>query len=121
MWRSVDAFGPIDLVVAWIHDVAPETPLILAESLAEASRQVQYFHVLGSAVANPNITLATEAEVFARIIGVSYHRVILGFRIESDGSRWLIDDEISSGILKAIAAGQPEYVVGVVRPWSARP
>lgn len=47
--------------------------------------------------------------------------MVLGFRVEDDGSRWLTHEEISEGILAAIADPQPVQVIGTVTPWERRP
>ena len=47
---------------------------------------------------------------------------MLGFVRQAGRSRWLTDDEICRGVLRAIGTVEPEpIVVGQVEPWSARP
>ena len=36
-------------------------------------------------------------------------------------SRWLTDEEISSGVLKAIEEDKERFVIGVTEPWSKKP
>lgn len=52
---------------------------------------------------------------------IRYREIILGFVLEGDRSRWLTDAEISAGVLAAVDADQPRYIVGTVRPWHLRP
>jgi hypothetical protein len=47
--------------------------------------------------------------------------VVLGFVAGETGSRWLTNDEISTGVLKAVDEDAPLSIVGETRPWSARP
>lgn len=113
--------GRVDLAVAWIHGTAPEAPLAVARAVADPERPVPYFHVLGSAAADPSRPDPERRARFAAVPGIAYHEVILGFVLTAQGSRWLTDEEISSGVLRALEAGEPRYIVGTVEPWSARP
>jgi hypothetical protein len=45
----------------------------------------------------------------------------LGFKIEDNSSRWLTNDEISSGVIEAITNDEEEKIVGIVSPWDKRP
>lgn len=109
-------FGPITLAAVWIHSTAPHAPYSVAEFI-----QGRYFHVLGSAVADPSRPDDTRRARFEAIPAIVYHEVILGFVPGPFGSRWLTDDEISAGVLQAIDEDQPRFIVGTVEPWSARP
>jgi len=113
---AVSARGPFSLAVAWIHSDAPDAPL-------EAARRVRgpFFHVLGSAAADPSAPDPGRRALFEGIPGLTYHEVILGFVVEGSGSRWLTDAEITRGVLESVAAARPRFVVGTVEPWSARP
>jgi saccharopine dehydrogenase-like NADP-dependent oxidoreductase len=118
--QAVAAHGPIELVVAWIHAVAPDAPLVVARAAAGKHR-VDYFHVLGSAADDPSRPDPERRKRFAAVAGLAYHEVILGFVVESGSSRWLTNDEIAAGVLEAIDSGDSRRVVGTTRPWSARP
>jgi hypothetical protein len=69
----------------------------------------RYFHVRGSAVADPSRTRSEAEEQFAHYPTLHYLQVILGFVLENGRSRWLTDVEISQGVVTAI------------EPWSSRP
>ena len=118
--EAVRAHGPIELVVAWIHSNAPEAPLAVARTAA-GGHAVDYFHVLGSAADDPSQPDESRRAGFEAISGLVYHEVILGFAIEDGSSRWLTDEEISTGVLAAIDRREPRWIVGTTRPWSARP
>lgn len=110
--------GPVDLAVAWIHDVRLPANRILAERVGSA----RLFQVLGSATADPARPdrLRTAAAV-AVGLDCRLRQVVLGFQAEAGRSRWLSDEEISQGVLEAIRRDELRAVVGVVEPWSARP
>lgn len=118
---SIERHGPIDLVVAWIHSVAPQAPLEIARVVGEGAPKVDYYQVRGSSGSEPSQQQELERDEFSGLASVRYHRVILGFILEGSNSRWLSNDEISQGVLDAIASEAREHIVGVVRPWSMRP
>ena len=114
--RQVAQLGPIVLAVVWVHSVASEAPYVIARHV-----QGRYFHVLGSAVADPSRPDPDRSRRFAALPHLHYREVILGFVLEPGGSRWLTHDEISRGVLEAIDRDAPRWIVGTVEPWSARP
>jgi hypothetical protein len=107
------------LVLAWLHD--DELGAWLASALAPSHTRCAFFHVRGSAAADP----ARDAQAFAHgrdmPATIDYRQVILGFRSEDGRSRWLHDAEIVAGVLDAIACPREVTVVGTVVPWSSRP
>lgn len=116
---AVAAHGPLELAVVWIHSIAPEAPLQVARATVAAS--CRFFHLLGSAAADPSAPDTGRRERFESIPGLSYHEVVLGFVLEGRRSRWLTNDEIAAGVLAAIDSAAARSVVGAVEPWSARP
>ena len=99
-----------DLVVAWVHNT--QLGVRLAASLGK--RNVQFFHVIGSAAANP-AKVAAQARGCAQLPRtVAYHQVILGAVRQGAGMRWLTNSEISGGVLAAIHAQQARFVVGTL-------
>ena len=119
--ESIRHLGPHSLAVVWTHASAPDAPFAVARRLAATGARTDYFHVLGSASADPSRPDDRRSEFFAAFHGVAYHEVVLGFVVEPGGSRWLTDGEISAGVLRAVAARAPRTIVGVVEPWSSRP
>jgi len=113
------ASNTYDLVVAWIHDRAPELRRFFAQHVRSGGR---FGQVLGSAHADPARPdrLQEMADVAAGL-PLAYQAVVLGFMRENDRSRWLTDAEISDGVFAAIENGIPLSIVGTVEPWSARP
>lgn len=114
--------GPVTLAVTWIHSTAPDAPLAVANTLSGAGVPFHYYDVLGSASADPSRLRPDEAALFQQLPGLTYHEVILGFVLLPSGrSRWLTNEEISGGLLEAIASGTARHIVGTVEPWSRRP
>jgi len=114
--EAVAARGPFTLAVAWIHSTAPDAPLAVARRV-----RGRFFHVLGSAAADPSLPDPGRRTAFEALEGVAYREILLGFVRRGARSRWLSNGEIEKGVLGAIATDRPRAVVGVVEPWSARP
>nr|QQZ48808.1 hypothetical protein JKL49_15675 [Phenylobacterium glaciei] len=53
--------------------------------------------------------------------GCELRQVVLGFKVEEAGSRWLTHDEISDGVLEAARADRLLTIIGQTEPWSAKP
>ncbi len=118
---TIAAHGPLALVVAWIHDSAPEAPLAIARIAAEGVEWLRYVHVLSSTVDDPSAPPSDRRQAFEAVDGVRYEEIVLGFVVGGETSRWLTDTEISEGVLRAIDRPKPRTVVGTTSPWSARP
>ncbi|MBA4493747.1 short-chain dehydrogenase [Paenactinomyces guangxiensis] len=120
---AIRLYGPIDLAVVWVHQTSPEAPCLIAEIAGRKTSPCRFYHVLGSRAADPS-QQKTENHRRARFTAypnIQYHEVVLGFILENNKSRWLTNQEISQGVLKAIESGKSHYTVGTVEPWSARP
>jgi len=113
----VERVGQPSLVLAWLHDMELGPPV--AHAVSGKGSRCEFFQVLGSDAASPR----SGAAVLREEVGPrnSYHQVVLGFIREGGVSRWLSDDEISAGVLEAIALRQPIYTVGTIKPWEERP
>lgn len=114
-----DTGVPIDLVLAWIHSGAVDVLAKLAELFDPVGARVLQVH--GSAYADPANTKPGEdgGRFGAK---VKFRPIVLGFVVGDTRSRWLTHDEISDGVIAAIKHFDTEqYIVGTVRPWSARP
>ncbi|MDQ3444837.1 MAG: short-chain dehydrogenase [Pseudomonadota bacterium] len=109
---------PPDLVIAWIHD--DELAIRSAASFPATNPTCRFFHVIGSATLDPSSTAASFRQRLSRS-NIAYRQVILGYIVENGAARWLTDEEISCGVLDAIAQSAPEFVVGTIRPWESRP
>jgi hypothetical protein len=119
--ESGGQFGPFALAVCWIHSTAPDAPFVVADVVNRGPAACRYVHVLASETADPSRSdPGTEAR-FRRFGSIAYRAVVLGFVLEPGGSRWLTDEEICAGVMRAIARDEVTTVVGTVRPWSERP
>lgn len=99
-----------DLVVAWVHD----EPLGLQVASALGGSPLKFFHVLGSAAANP-ARMAARWQARAQFPPhVAYCQVVLGAVSQGGHSRWLTHAEISAGVLHAVQAQQGLFVVGTL-------
>ena len=131
--RQIDAHGPIERAILWIHSTYEETALAVLRLIDETSLgepPPRIVRVLGSAAGDPTIDLAARlgAERFPH---VDLRAAVLGFELEGGVSRWLTHEEISRGALALLdrAPREPRAtppvaeiaVVGRIEPWSARP
>lgn len=107
--------------MVWIHGTAPAAPLAVARLVGEPDRPGRYFHVLGSASADPSRPDPERLAAFQALRNIRYREIILGFVIEGGVSRWLSHAEISAGVLAAVDADQPRTIIGTVEPWHRRP
>lgn len=114
--EQIRQHGPLALVVAWIHANAPEAlPTVIR--LADQSKQKwSLFHVLGSSRNLAAIRNGTKVPETCR-----YHQIQLGFVVGNGKSRWLTNQEISSGVIEAIQNDEPVLTVGTLEPWNNRP
>lgn len=119
--RALAAYGPVGLAVCWIHSTAPEAVGQIARVIGSRGARSRLFHVRGSAAANPAEKAQRLPEWLAHCPNVQYRQVILGFVVEGARSRWLTHQEISDGVLAAVDADAPFFIVGTVEPWSMRP
>ncbi|NHM33755.1 short-chain dehydrogenase [Neobacillus terrae] len=114
--KEMTKLDGIELVVAWIHSDAPMALNTILQELSPKTEQFQVFQVVGS---------RTDLEGLKNSLNlpqnVKYHQIKLGFVIENGGSRWLINKEISSGVIEAIKSNDDVKIVGTVEPWEKRP
>jgi hypothetical protein len=114
-----DGHGQPTQAIAWIHDeVAPDAPLQIAD------RVEIFWHVLGSAVADPSepdLLADWRGRIGRHRPALDYRQIVLGFVVEAQRSRWLTDTEICNGVYDAIRNGQSANIVGTIAPWSRRP
>lgn len=113
--RVLTPLAPFDRAVVWIHSTAPEAPFVVAGAV-----RGPFFHVLGSAAADPSRPDDGRRTRFAAQ-GTDHREIVLGFVREGARSRWLTDAEISAGVWEAVRGDLRRAVVGTVTPWEARP
>lgn len=114
------ARGPIECAVCWVHDDAPSALMLVAEMIADARAPALFVHVAGCEALGPEAPRHDRAELRG-LTGITYRRVVLGWVRAPGHSRWLTDEEICRGVLRAVGSSEPESVVGTTRPWTERP
>lgn len=113
--QTIQANGPIEYVVSWIHATAPSALQIIDKVVSHHyDGKWRLFHVRSSTAPISK----TPAKVSANC---RYHQVFLGFVLSEHGSRWLTHDEIASGVISTIEKSQTETVIGTLEPWERRP
>lgn len=111
LWRN----GPVDLMVAWVRSGYTDSVSAVAKEISGHSAEPwRLFHVRGSV----NLSSRRMPDVPDNTL---YREVILGFRIEDSGSRWLTDEEIWKGVRDAIVSDQEMSIVGVIEPLDSMP
>ncbi|HEY9236106.1 MULTISPECIES: Rossmann-fold NAD(P)-binding domain-containing protein [Phenylobacterium] len=115
---AIGRWGRPDLAIAWFRTLKIAAPRLLAQAV-----DGRMFQVLGSGVADPQQPdrLKTAAAVAEGLEGCRLRQVVLGFRVEDGGARWLRHEEIALGVLGAISADRTFSVIGEVDRWRARP
>lgn len=114
--NTISKNGEIDLVVAWIHSYATEALSIIIDEVSHQMHQWQLFHILGS---RSNVERIRENLAIPNFC--TYYQVQLGFIIDNGHSRWLTNEEISSGIIEAIKRKEKVVTIGQVEPREKRP
>ncbi|MEO6695749.1 MAG: short-chain dehydrogenase [Ignavibacteria bacterium] len=119
--NAISIYGPIETAVAWIHSSAPEAPALIVEMLDQSNIPVRFFHVLGCEYADPAIPTEDYDQTLNRFQNILYKKIILGFTIEDDRSRWLTNTEIGNGVIDAIKKDDNLFVIGKIDPVNKRP
>jgi NAD(P)-dependent dehydrogenase (short-subunit alcohol dehydrogenase family) len=108
-------------VVLWVH--GPHRPAVREVVSGLLAPDALLVDVLGSSALDPSRERPLVPPPLPGS-GVTYRAVVLGFTEGPYGSRWLTHQEISDGVLAAVADGDrgPDTrVVGRVEPWANRP
>ena len=116
---SIERYGDISLAISWIHSAAPDAPSLIAGTINNKSEEFRFFEILGYEYANPSGESYTPG--FANLDHIKYRQIILGFILDGENSRWLTDEEISSGVLKVVKDDLVRSTIGVTEPWDRHP
>lgn len=113
--EAIEEFGPLELIVSWIHSTAPNALEIILNS-GSMSQEIELYQVISSStrIISPHMNLGIPENY-------KNHFVQLGFVIDKEGSRWLSHKEISEGVIQAIIDQKSYSLVGVLEPWKLRP
>jgi hypothetical protein len=113
--RHLAQTGPPELVLAWIHQ--DHLALRLADRLSQNGYPLRFYHVIGSSGPDPSQIAQALLARLDPVPHLHYHQVILGAAKTGQGTRWLTNAEISTGVLEAIEKQQPQFVVGTLDRW----
>jgi len=112
--RLVKEDGYPTLVLAWLHDMNLVPHVAAAVSIPEP--HCDFFQIIGSSGGSSHGHASALREQVEAVSDIRYFQVILGFKREAGASRWLTNDEISNGVLEAIAKREACHIVGMVSP-----
>jgi hypothetical protein len=119
--EAITNYGNISLAAAWVHSTAPGAPFRVAELISSYGREFRFFHILGCEHKDPSADNKEKDAEFKSLPFIKYRKIILGFMMENESSRWLTHEEISAGTVKAIENDMEEYIIGTVTPWDKHP
>ena len=115
--KQIQAHGMPDLFLCWMHNSGRNVFEKIMNTLDNSSN-TEIYHVLGSASYDPK---NVSKEWYDPSPNTKYNKIILGFKIDQGLSRWLFQEEISDGTVKAIESKLKEFVIGQIEPWDMRP
>ena len=125
---AVGEHGVPTVVVAWIHDTAPEAPLLVAQEMVAAAdgRPIDFVHVLSRLRTDDPRDRSVPApcpdeETLRDLPGLIYRRAVLGWIVEPTGSRWLTDQEIAEGVIRAVDSDAGLTRIGQTEPLESNP
>jgi len=113
---SIQKNGMFDLIVAWVRTDAEKALETTIQLNAAPGHTWELIHVLGS-----GRNLFETKKKLPIPDDCVYRQVQLGFKIEGNHSRWLTNEEISSGVIDAILNRNSVNIVGMVEPSEKRP
>lgn len=115
---SFNQYGPIDMVVSWIHGTAPNAIPTIKQQISQLQNEHWTFiHVKGS---SKNLTSIVSTDI-ANAGNFNSKEVRLGFIFDGNFSRWLTNEEISNGVIQSIKGDKDIITVGTLEPWEKRP
>lgn len=109
--EAIKRYGPIRLVVAWIHNIGATIPLRIAEIIENKKKPIHFFQIFGNDARDPKNANKTFYTQLTDVQGIRYHKVILSYKTEDGLMRWLTNDEIADGVIDAIKKKRKIYVV----------
>ncbi|WP_071458859.1 short-chain dehydrogenase [Bacillus massilinigeriensis] len=108
--------GSVDLVVAWVHAVAPQALPSVIDVVKKAGSKLDLYHVLGSSQNLSKVRQSLHLNENCR-----YHQIQLGFILEGNRSRWLTNEEIAAGVIQGVLEKKKIHVVGQLEPKERMP
>lgn len=108
--------GKFDLIVAWVRTDAEKALETTIQLNTVPGHTWELIHILGS-----GRNLFDTKKRLPIPDDCIYRQVQLGFKIEGNQSRWLTNEEISSGVIDGILNSDAVNIVGMVEPSEKRP
>ena len=109
--QAISERGLFDLIVSWTPNYSTLEKICLLNKGLDGFR---LFQVKGSRRYFEDQPLHLPATC-------NYRKVYLGFIIENVGARWLMHDEIASGVIDQIERDQANGIIGQINPYESRP
>jgi len=105
-------FGTPTLIVSWIHSPSAGAHETIMRLTKQAS--CDYYYLSGSLKSEKLLQVDEVEQMAVQFTNINFHKVVLGFIKEANSKRWLTNEEISKGVLKAALSGEKVSVVGVL-------
>jgi hypothetical protein len=105
---EVNAVDRIDLAVLWVHQSGIEQLRWLIDRLSHSPCLV--VRVLGSQASSEISAMHSQGEKHAVFGAARIINVVLGWKQEENGRRWLTWEEISDGVITAITEGESRII-----------
>lgn len=105
--------GLIQQVVAWVRSDAKETLKSIIKVVTDQLSDWQLFHIINSSADSERIK-----DYLYVPANCQYRQIQLGFKVVSNYSRWLTNQEISQGVIEGIQQERNTmlHIVGQVEP-----
>ena len=110
-----------DMSVHWLHSKFKSGAFKIAKLLNKFDKPHRFVHVLNSSAAAPGADPDHWRNRLQYLQMIHYQRVILGFKMEEKGSRWLTHPEIVKGVIHTLENPDEDHTVGQLEPWYMRP
>lgn len=102
--------GSFNIIISWVHSNGLNSFLQLIDVVKKSNDQALLYHIKGSSFYD-----SAQNNSFNRLIKSNkliYREIFLGYKRENNLSRWLTNDEISSGVIKAIKSNNAISIIG---------
>lgn len=109
--QAIAERGPFDEIISW----CPESRVL--ERIAALNAKAETCTVLQ--VKGSRRYFGDEAVILPP--NCRCREVFLGYVIEGNKSRWLTHEEISQGVIGALAKGESRSIIGQIEPYGKRP
>ena len=102
-------------MIIWVHSSGDDALDLLLNYVISNYPDTKFFHIKGSGNFNPS----NAGKIILQ--NINYFEIILGFILSNDASRWLTNEEISTGVVEAVGKEEKSFTIGVTEPWEMHP